>query len=145
MAISFALSLRNSRAQATLNALDAAATSGTFKYYTAPQPATGAAITTQILLGTVTLSKPSGSITAGTINFEAITDDIATDADGDIAWARGQDGDGNFVLDGDCGLALTQAEIDAGDKPAAFIFNTLLAKAGGTIKIASGAFIEGNT
>jgi hypothetical protein len=144
MPISFSTALRNARAQQTLDALDAANNPGSIKYYTAPKPATGATITTQTLLGSTELSQPSGTVADGKLTFNNITDDIAADADGDIAWARGADGDGNFVLDGDCGLDLTQAEIDAGDKPAVFIFNTLVAKAGGTIRVASAVLTEGN-
>lgn len=88
MALKFATTLRTNRATQILNAIDAGNEAGIIEIYTAPQPATGAAITTQTKLGTMTFADPCGSVTAGVLTFDAITEDAAADADGTCTWAR---------------------------------------------------------
>ncbi len=133
------LSIRTARLQLVLDALDAAATPGAIEFYTGPKPAAGAAITTEILIGTLVLSQPAGTITGDTLTFDAISDDISADADGDIAWARASDGNGVWVFDGDCAATGTPEAASA-----LFVFNTLTARLGGIIQILSGALVEGN-
>jgi hypothetical protein len=74
--------------------LDADIDPGYIEFYTAPQPSAGAAITTQILIGTCDLSKPSGSISDAVLTLATVSDDLAADASGDIAWARFKAGSG---------------------------------------------------
>ena len=133
--LAFSTALRTSRATAIVTALDAAATPGKFLLYTGTQPASGAAITTETLIGTCVLSKPCGTVTSGVLTFLAIADDPIADASGTIAWARGLNGDNNFVLDMSCG---------ATGGAQALLFNTLSAQAGGVIQILSGSITEGN-
>jgi hypothetical protein len=135
MSVGFDLALRSARLQAVLNTLDAAPTAAKFQFYTAPRPATGAAITTQTLLGTCLLSKPAGAVSGFVLTFDPITDDIAADNTGDIAWVRCLDGDNNFVLDMGAGIAGSNQEV---------IFNTVSVLQGGLIEILSGAFTEPN-
>ena len=134
MTISLSLAVRNTRAQAVADHLDGAATAGKFQIYTAPRPASGAAITTQILLGTCTLSDPCGTVSGGVLTFGAISDDVSADADGDIFWVRATDGEGVWVMDMSAGLTGSGAEI---------IFNTLTTRIGGAIQIQSGELVEG--
>ncbi|WP_333873049.1 hypothetical protein [Methylobacter sp.] len=134
-ALAFSTALRNSRAQCIAAALDAGATPGKILLYTAPRPATGAAITTQTLIGTCMLSDPCGTVSNGVLVFDDINDDDLADATGVIAWARGVDGDDAFVLDMSCGIE---------GSGAALIFNTLSAQMGGAIQILSGSITEGN-
>jgi hypothetical protein len=98
-AIGFSNALRNARSQKIIDLINAGAGPGTMAFYTEPKPATGAAITTQVLLGTVTYSEPAGSVTDGVLTFSTITDDTNVDNDGVVAWTRTFDGDGNFVID----------------------------------------------
>ncbi|MCF7964221.1 MAG: hypothetical protein K9L79_01640 [Methylobacter tundripaludum] len=133
--LAFSTALRSSRAQLIADALDAGATAGKILLYTAPRPATGAAITTQTLIGTCVLSDPCGTVSNGVLVFDGINNDDLADATGVIAWARGVDGDDAFVLDMSCGVA---------DSGAALIFNTLSAQTGGAIQVLSGSITEGN-
>lgn len=91
-------------ANAVLSALNtlvnAGAGPGTIKIYTAPKPADPTtAITTQVLLGTLTLSDPAGTVSAGAWTFGAITQDSAADNTGTAAWARISDSTGVGVID----------------------------------------------
>jgi len=137
MTIGLATSLRTARMQAIVDAFDAGTGAGKILLYTAGsgRPSTGAVITDQVLLGTITLSDPCGTVTDGVLTFAAFTEDSLADNTGDIAWARGVDGDNNFVMDFGCGLSGSGQEI---------IFNTLSVQAGGVIQILSGALTEGN-
>jgi hypothetical protein len=136
MILHVATSVRNNGLiKAIRDALDADDNPGYIEFYTAPMPETGgAAITTQTLLGTCTLTKPSGTIDAGTLTFDSIADDEAADDSGTIAWARFKDGAGNWVMDGDCGATGSGAVV---------AFNILNTLAGGLIKVVSGALTEG--
>lgn len=85
-----------------MNAIDAGATGGTIKFYTAPMPAdTTVAISTQTLLGTCTFDATCGSVAAGTFTADAITPDASADASGTTTWARIQDSDAVVVIDVD--------------------------------------------
>jgi hypothetical protein len=136
MTIGFSTALRNARLQQIINHLDAGSgVAGAIEFYGAARPATGVAIAAQVLVGTVTLSKPSGTIANGVLTFDTISDDLAADASETISWCRFYDTDGNFVADMSCGTSGSGAEV---------IFNTVNAIAGGTISITSGALTEGN-
>jgi len=136
MSIGFSTALRNSRLTQIVNALDTGAGSSAYiEFYGATRPATGVAIVAQVLVGTCTLSKPSGTVAAGVLTFDTIGDDIAADATEVITWCRFFDTDGNFVADMGCGTSASGQEI---------IFNTTSAIAGGTISITSGLLTEGN-
>lgn len=68
----------------------------TLKFYDGARPAGGpsVAVTTQVLLGTLTCSDPIGSTAAGVLTFGAVTQDNAADASGTASWARLFDADG---------------------------------------------------
>jgi hypothetical protein len=100
MAMTFSTALRTTRVTAILTAIDAGAGAGTRKIYTGPRPATGAAITTETLLGTLTFSDPCGTVTDGVLTFSALTADAEADATGTAAWYRDADSTGAFVSDG---------------------------------------------
>lgn len=133
--IGLSTTLRNGRLQKIIDAFDAAATPGKILLYSTTRPATGAAITTQTLIGTLILSDPCATVADGVLTFAAFTEDSSADANGTIDWARGLDGDNNFVLDMGCGVAGSGKTL---------IFNTLSAQEGGVIQILSGALTEGN-
>ena len=95
-------SLRIARLQALADAM----AGGTLTLYTAPQPATGAAITTQAAL--VALSIPSGlTVSTPTLPLTLASTGISTS--GDAAWGRITSSSHAFVLDGDCGLVTSSA------------------------------------
>ena len=99
------LSIRNAMLNLVLSALDSGASGGTCKLYTGSKPAgPGTAITSQVLLGTGTLQKPSAVVSNGVMTFNAITQDSAADASGVAAWARFSDSNGNAVIDVDASV-----------------------------------------
>lgn len=134
-AVSFCAGLRTARSTDIKNFLDADASPGYFRFYTAPRPATGAALSTQTLLGTCVLSHPCGTVSNGVLTFSAIADDDAADATGTASWLRGFDGAGNFVLDMD-------VSDTSGNAPFKLTSTAILM--GGKITVASGTITEGN-
>lgn len=135
MTIALSTATRNARLQAIIDQLDSGSGPGKFLLYTAPKPASGAAITSQKLLATCTLSDPSGTVADGVLTFSPISDDLSADADGDIAWVRGVNSDNVWVIDTDAGDVASSA---------VFKFNAVTARIGGVIQILSGVLNEGN-
>ena len=135
MTIAMTLAMRTARLQTVLDAIDAGIGPAEMRFYTSPRPASGAAITTETLIGTNVLTDPAGTITDAVLSFSPISDDVSADANGDIGWVRIGDADGAFVMDMDCGESGSGAEI---------IFNTVTARVGGIIQILSGSLTEGN-
>lgn len=99
MAIGYATTLRSNRMTQVVNAIDAGAGAGKLRIYDGTRPATGAAITTQVLLAELTFADPCGTVTNGVLTFSALTADASADASGTASWARVVDSDGNFVMD----------------------------------------------
>ncbi len=127
--VRIAASVRNSMLTQMLNAIDAGPAAGTIKIYTGTQPANGdAALSGNTLLGTLTYSDPNGSVAAGTLTFNAITQDTSADASGTATWARIQDSTGANVFD-----------CDVGTSGATINLNTTTIVAGGPIQISSGS------
>jgi hypothetical protein len=135
MGIKFSDALRSARAQKIIDAINAGDGPGSMLFYTAPQPAKGAAITTQTLLGAVTFGEPAGTVTDGELTFSLITDDSSADADGQAAWVRVLDGDDVFVMD----MTVTD---NAGAGPVKMPSTQIYE--GGIIHVASAVLIEGN-
>jgi hypothetical protein len=127
------VAMRNARLQLLVDAIDGGAGAGTLKFYTGPKPATGAAITTETLLGTLTLSDPCGTVATGVLTFAAITQDAAADATGTAVWARALDSTGAFC-----------ADFTVGTSAADIILNTVSIVAGGPISITSFTITAGN-
>lgn len=100
MAISYATTLRNAKLQKIIDAIDAGSGPGKLKIYSGTRPATGAAITSQVLLAQLTFSDPSApSPASGVLTFSAITSDTDADATGTATWARITDSADTFVAD----------------------------------------------
>lgn len=127
--------VRNNRLTQIINAIDGGAGNGTIKPYTGTRPATGGAITSQVLLGTLTFSKPCGTVSSGVLTFAAIAADSSADADGTATWARIADSAGTFVGDVDIGVSGSGATI---------VMNTTSIVAGGSISITSAQINDGN-
>lgn len=135
MGLALSDTIRTARGNVILEAIDAGPGPGTMAFYTDPQPAKGAAITTQTLLGTVTFSDPAGTVESGVITLGLITDDSNADADGVATWVRVSDSNGDFVMD-------MTATNNAGAGPVKMP-NTQI-YAGGLIRVSSAVFTEGN-
>ena len=134
MSIGIVTSVRNSRGDQIIAALDAGAGAGLIKIYTGTQPATGGALSGNTLLGTLTLSDPSGTMSNGVLTFDTVSDDVSADADGTITWARFTDSDSNTVFDVDCGVT---------GSGAALTFNAVTVTTGGVIQVTSASITEG--
>jgi hypothetical protein len=91
-------SVANGFAIDLLAALDAGAGASQIKFYTGTQPAgPNTAITSQTLLGTLTCSDPSGSVSGRVLTLGTVTEDSSADATGTCTWARHVDSDGGDI------------------------------------------------
>lgn len=130
MGLEFSDATRSARAEATMGQLDKAATPGRLELYTTTQPAAGAAAGGSPI-ATITLQKPSGTVVDGVITF-AVSQPVQVTPSGDVLWARGTDGDGNWVLDGDVavtgtpGAAFTLDDVALYTGAFVFLFNATL-------------------
>jgi hypothetical protein len=135
MGIALADTIRTIRATAILTAFDAGSGPAVMYFYTVPQPAKGAEITSQTLLGSVTFSDPAGVLADCVLTMSPIADDILADNDGVITWARILDGDGVFVAD----LTVTN---NTGAGPIKMASTQVYA--GGIIRVTAAVLTEGN-
>lgn len=104
--IRIATSVKNTMLTSLRDAIDAGATGGTIKLYSGSMPTTPeTAITSQVLLGTLTCSTVCGTVANGVLTFSAITSDTQADASGTATWARIADSDGVAVID--CDVTVT--------------------------------------
>jgi len=103
------------------------------EFYTATRPATGVAITSQTLLGTVTGASPFGTTSAGVTTVSDMTEDSSADATGTATWARILQSDDTFVMD--CSVGTSGEDIN---------LDSVSIVAGGTIDITGGTITEGN-
>ena len=70
-------------------AIDSGGAAGRILFYTGTKPAgPDTAVTTQVLLGTLTLAYPCGTISGSSLTFDTITQDPSADASGVVTWAR---------------------------------------------------------
>lgn len=130
MALGMTALLRNARLDAITTKIDAGAGAGTLKIYTGTRPATGAAITTEVLLATLTFSDPSApAAAAGVLTFNAISQDSAADATGTASWGRIADSAGLFVCD--CSVAVSGADINI--NTVSIVLNAAVSVTAGTL------------
>lgn len=132
MALKFTTTLRGTWITSLIAAIDAGAGAAIVRIYTASRPASVAtAISSQTLLGTLTLSDPCGTESSGVLTMSAITQDSSADATGTASFFRVfSTNDGvtplNAVVDGDCGTSGSDMNL-----------NTLSIVSGGPITITS--------
>lgn len=124
-----ALALKNTILTAIRDALDAGASPGLIKIYSGTKPADAeTAITTQVLLATLTLSDPCGTVSAGVLTFATITSDSAADATGTATWAR---------LTTSAGVAVADVDVSNTAGNGFIRLNTVSIVAGGSVSITS--------
>ena len=100
--VTLSTTIKNSMLTLLRDALDSGSGPGVMKFYTGTKPANpSVAITTQTLLGTLTLSDPCGSVASETLTFSAIANDASADASGSATWVRCESSDGAPHLDMD--------------------------------------------
>ena len=115
--------------------IDAGTGAGTIRIYTGTMPTlTTDAVTTQTLLGTLTLSDPCGTVASKKLTLSSITQDSSADADGVAAWARLADSNGVVAADFD---------VTTTGGGAVLQLNTTNIKAGGPIAITAFEFSLG--
>lgn len=132
MSIHFSPALRQARAEAVIAKLDAAATPGSIELYLTTQPAAGGPAGGSPVAVTV-LQKPCGSAIDGVIHF-AVSLPAQIVTGGTVLWARGKDGDGNWVIDGN--VAVT------GTPGAGFTLDDVVVYAGAFVFLAGATLTE---
>jgi hypothetical protein len=132
MALGFPTTLRNSRLDAITTA---AGNSGFVRIYDGTRPATGAAITTQVLLAELTCNATFAPAAAGgVLTPNAVTADSSANATGTASWWRLVKSDGTtFVMDGNANTAGSDMNL-----------NTVSIVLGGTVSITSWTMTDGN-
>ena len=104
MALAMSTALRNARADQVTVAMDAGAGAGMTRVYSGVRPVSGGAVTT--LLAEMVHADPSAPAAInGVRTANPINQDPSANAQGDASWYREVDSDGNFVMDGNVGLA----------------------------------------
>lgn len=110
--ITLSVPLRNSRLAVIGRALDAAVEGGLLRLYSAPRPAVGEALGTQIVLAEIRLPKPSvASLDGGILTFAPV-DEALCRRTGTAAWARMLDGNATGLIDLDVGEIGSGAEVE---------------------------------
>lgn len=101
MALGYAVTLRNTM---LTDIVTLAGASALVRIYSGSRPATGGTATT--LLAQLTCAATLGTVSAGILTFNAITQDSSADATGTATWFRIVKSDGTtHVLDGNCGTS----------------------------------------
>lgn len=133
MTVGVSTDVKNSALIGIRALIDGGADSGLIKVYDSPRPATGAAITTQILLAEIEFNDPSFADPVSatmTMNVPLTTNGLAN---GTALWARITDSDDNFVMDIDVGDLASSAELKLSDE--AITLGGLINVVNGTISI----------
>ena len=129
MYFKLASTVANLLATALIASLDDGSGSAVIEFYTGTVPATPlTAVTSQVLLGTLTCSDPVGTATAGVVTFGTITQDSSADASGTATWARVRSPAGDAVFD---------VDVSNGAGTGVIKLNTTTIVAGGPIQLTS--------
>lgn len=103
MTIAISTGLNEARLQATANHIDSGTGPGYFAIYPGTRPADTSASPGSAALVQIELTEPCGTVSSGTLSLTAA--DVGQVLNSGIAtWARLFNGDGQAVLDCDCGL-----------------------------------------
>lgn len=128
--IQLSLAIRNARLQAIVDSIPAASE---VRLFAGTQPQTGGA--EGLLLATLPLAFPAGTVNNSVLTFSPITNDTAADASDVVSWGRIVDGNGDPLIDFSCGTVASSAIMK---------FPTTNIVEGGVIRIASFVITEGN-
>ena len=135
MALAYSTTLRNAQLDAIDDAMNAGSAGATLKIYSGTRPATGAALSGNTLLATLTFSTTAfGAASSGSITAASITSDSTADATGTASFFRIEDSDSTFIMDGDCGTSGSDLNLD-----------TTSISAGATVSISSFVITAGNS
>ena len=112
MTMAYTVAVKNARAQALANQIDASSSAGSLTIFTGVAPVGVGAITTQTALVAMPLQKPcSATISNGVLTLANITEQMVQTT-GQAAWARLKNGDGVAIADMSVGLAGSGADIE---------------------------------
>lgn len=112
MSLSYTVAVKNARAQAFTNLIDASATAGSITIYTGTAPSGVGAITNQTALIVIPLQHPCvSSIANGVITLAAISEQMVP-VTGKVGWARIKNGDGVAIADITVGLNGSGSDIE---------------------------------
>ena len=130
--VTISVAHNEARLAGTLANLNSGPGPGYIDLYTAPRPASGAAITTQAKLARITLADPAGTITPGsnTLTLTQAADSLFL-LDGDAVWARGCASDNAHSFDCDVSAVGGLGQIK---------FANITVLAGGIARMVSAAF-----
>lgn len=132
MTMGLSVSVRNTRANAIRDAVDAGGAAGYFRVYDGTRPATGGTATN--LLAELRFSYPSAAnASGGVLTFSAITAAASANATGTATWGRMVSSTGVFVDD-----------FSVGTSGADFNLNTTAITAGVQVSCTSASITEGN-
>lgn len=133
----YSTAIRTARLAAIADAIDGGAGPGLVRIYDGTRPATGAAITTQVLLAELTMSDPSDASNNGvTLTMDAINDDPSANATGTATWFRVVDSTAAFCLDGDVD--------DTALPDGGMLINTVNIVSGAPVEITAWTIVSGN-
>lgn len=125
--VTLSSSLQSSMLSVVQNAIDAGASGGLINIYSGTMPATpDTAVTSQVLLGTLTFPTVSGTVTSQVFTAGSITPDSSANNTYTATWARITDSDNNPVLD---------CDVSSSAGTGAIKLNTTSIVAGGPISI----------
>lgn len=121
--------VRDAMLEALLARIDESSAPATLEIYSgtipdSPDDTPGAGV----LLATLTLSQPAGSVAGGALTFDAISQDPSADATETAAWGRLKDGDGDVIFDANLGVTIGQFAI---------VINTTAIVTGGPVQVTS--------
>lgn len=131
MAAGYATTLRNNQLDQITSFVGNA---GLLRIYDGTRPATGAAITTQVLLAELVCGTPfAPAASGGVLTANAIADDASADANGTATWARLLTSGASFVMD-----------LAVGTSGAELIINTTTIVVGAPVEVTSFTITRGN-
>ncbi len=136
--VGYSTAIRNARMSAVLAAIDAGSSAGVLTIYGGTRPSTGGTRPTALVtypLGVVSGTKPSGSVSGGSLSLLTNgSTGVLADNSGTATWASIATSDGTFCMD--CNVGTSGCDIN---------LSTTTIVAGGRIAIISGGlFTEGN-
>jgi hypothetical protein len=135
MALGYDVAIRNAQLNQVTARIDGGTGAGLLRIYDGTRPATGAAITSQVLLAELTMSDPSApAASGGVLTLSAITTDASANATGTASWFRIVQSDGTtFAIDGNVGTSGSDLNL-----------NSVSITSGGSVAITSFTITAGN-
>lgn len=124
MAVNYSTAVKNTRLSAVVTAIDAGPSFGTLEICTT-------SYTT--VLATVTLAKPSGTVTGGVLTFSGTPIAATAGNNGTAALARLKDSTGTVIADG----------LTVGTSASDVIVNTTTFSSGGSVSLTSATITHG--